>query len=80
MEKTTTIQIRWDAFVVKEFNDICVEEVLAHIRRGHCLNSVGYANLVRKYYKRSEGDANANREGGSTPKVTSTPEKWVENG
>jgi hypothetical protein len=51
MVKTVTIQTRWDAFVIKESSNICVEEILVHNRWRHCLNGVVYANLVRKYYK-----------------------------
>ena len=28
MKKTATIQTRWDAFVVEEFNDICIEDII----------------------------------------------------
>jgi hypothetical protein len=31
-----------------------VKEVLAHNRPQHCLTSVEYANLVRKFYKRTK--------------------------
>ena len=42
MDKSAKVQEKWDAFAAKAFNDICVEEVLAHGWPGHCLNSLGY--------------------------------------
>jgi hypothetical protein len=51
MEKGTKVMAKWDTFSAKVFNNICVEEVLARNRPQHCLNSVGYANLVRKFYE-----------------------------
>jgi hypothetical protein len=54
MEKGTKVVSKWDAFTAKVYNEICVEEVLVHNRPQHCLTSVGYANLVRKFYERTK--------------------------
>ncbi|GJM94534.1 hypothetical protein PR202_ga11186 [Eleusine coracana subsp. coracana] len=58
MEKPTKVVAKWDPFAVKIFNDIFVKEHLAHNRPQHCLNGVGYANLVRKFYERTKGPYN----------------------
>jgi hypothetical protein len=56
MEKGTKVVAKWDAFAAKLFNEM--EDVLAHNRPQHCLNSVGYVNLVRKFYERTKRSYN----------------------
>jgi hypothetical protein len=54
MKKGAKVVVKWDSFAAKTFNDICVEEVLAHNRPQYCLNSTGYANLVRKFFEHTK--------------------------
>ncbi|PVH39027.1 hypothetical protein PAHAL_5G422700 [Panicum hallii] len=53
MDKSTKVQTKWDPFAIKMFNEICTEKVLAHNRPQWCLNSLGYANLIRKFQERT---------------------------
>jgi hypothetical protein len=39
---------KWDFWMHKVWLDISMEEVRANNRSQHCLNSLGYANLMKK--------------------------------
>jgi hypothetical protein len=39
-KKEPKVVAKWDAFITKVCNDICVEEVLVHNRPQQCLNSI----------------------------------------
>ena len=54
MEKSGEVVAKLDSFAAKVFNNICCEEVFSHNRPQQCLNNVGYANLVRKFYERTK--------------------------
>jgi hypothetical protein len=44
--------VKWDSWVHKVWLDICVDEVGANSRPQHCLNFLGYANLMKKFTER----------------------------
>jgi hypothetical protein len=48
------VVIKWDSWVHKMWLDICIKEVRANNRPQHCLNSLGYANLLKKLTGRTK--------------------------
>ena len=47
-----TMVATWDAYRVRVFCDICMEEVNNNNRDGGCLSKKGYENLERKFYEK----------------------------
>lgn len=54
MEKRNSGKATWDAFALQFFLDVCIEEEQAHNQLTGWLNSVGYANLIRKLNERTK--------------------------
>jgi hypothetical protein len=52
MPKTRKPNAQWDSNAVKNFNEICVEQVLANNRPQGYLNNKGYANLISQFNER----------------------------
>ena len=54
MDKGKGGKATWDPVAHRIFIDICVEEVRAMNRPTHCLNNVGYNNLITKFNERTK--------------------------
>ena len=54
MEKGKSGKATWDPLAHSIFLDICIKEIQAHNRPAGCLNSLGYANLIRKFNDRTK--------------------------